>query len=556
MKKKQMSTVQKQMVILSLCAAAFAVLTGLYFLMLKPIVDKMNAPVTTTIEYLEDGNRVLKNSEDEILLTLLPGEEVGTTNRIMITPQVTREYIKSVEVKNPNDSFRLVHHLGQNYYFVEGAELVPINGETIASFFTNSGYLLSMERVAAAGVDDGDEILQDLEQFGLGTRNNDDLYFVVTTTDDEWYKIIIGDKIPTTGGYYVMYENKDGIRPAIYILDTMMEETILSDRYSIMLPIVAEPIKQNETLYVDNFKFYKGYDLMLEIYSAPIPEGSEALVNWQMKYPSPYIISDRYSTLIYAFVYFAGDRVVHAFSADEVISLFYSDEDDEISDDLAGIFQKYGFDDPAVRITFDFKERNYYFVFSKPNERGNYYVLSADFGSIVEISPEKLKFEGELQPFVEWDLLKFVNRGIFDQNINDVESIVVKIPGEEDAVFLFEGSGQELLVTGNGKDMIVNKIGDDDYFRGYYYAMLSIDLLDYETDVYDDKEPLLRMIVTNRDGFVRDYEFFFVEGQTRRSFYRLNGSGDFYVLRDKVLKMRNDTALVLQNLPIAKDARE
>ncbi|MCL1794165.1 MAG: DUF4340 domain-containing protein [Oscillospiraceae bacterium] len=567
-KKKQMSAVKKQMITVASCAGAFAVLACLYFFLLKPIVDKLNAPVTTSIEYLEDGNRILKNSNEEVLLTLLPGEEVGpgNTNRILITPQITREYIKSVEVKNPNDSFTLIHHLGQNYYYVEGAELVPINGETIASFFTNVGYLLSMERVAAKDIDDGNEILENLEQFGLGSKNNDDLYFIVTTTEDVWYKVIIGDKIPTTGGYYVMYEDKDGIRPAIYILDTMMEETILSDKYSIMLPIISEPVKQNEILYIDNFKFYKGYDLMLEIYSAPIPEGSEALVNWQMIYPSPYIISDRYSTLLYAFTNFTGDRVVHAFSAEEIIELFYSEEEDELDEKLADVLREFGFDEPSVRITFDFiakneygeitNERNYYFVFSKPNERGNYYVLSLDFGSIIEISPEKLKFEGELQPFVEWDLLKFVNRGIFDQNINDVESMVVKIPGKEDAVFLFEGEGQDLKVTGNGKELIVNKIGNDDYFRGYYYAMLSIELLDYETDVYDDKEPLIQLIVKNRDGFVRDFEFYFVEGQTRRSFYRLNGSGNFYVLRDKVLKLLNDTELVLQNLPIAKDARE
>jgi hypothetical protein len=86
--------------------------------------------------------------------------------------------------------------------------------------------------------------------------------------------------------------------------------------------------------------------------------------------------------------------------------------------------------------------------------------------------------------------------------------------------------------------------------------MLSIDLLDYESDVYENKQPMIELIVTNRDGFVRHFEFFFVEGQTRRCFYKLNGSGNFYVLRDKVLKLINDTALVLQNLPIAKDARE
>ncbi|MCL2159176.1 MAG: DUF4340 domain-containing protein [Oscillospiraceae bacterium] len=549
-KRKKMSTLQKQLTIVALCVVAFAILAALYFLILKPIIDKQNAPVTNSIEYLPDGNRVLKDSNDEILLTLLPGEEVGTTNRIMITPQVTRENIKSVEVKNPNDSFTLIHHLGQNFYYVEGAELVPINGETIASFFTNVGYLLSMTRVAAKDVDDGNEILSNLEQFGLGAKNIDQLYFVVTTLEDAWYKIIIGDKIPTTGGYYVMYEDKDGIRPAIYILDTMMEETILSDKYSIMLPIVAEPIAMNESLYVDNFKFYKGYDLMIEIYNAPIPEDSEALVNWQMRYPSPYIVSDGYSTLLSAFTYLAGDRVVYAFSGDEVVSLFYSEQEEDLDESLMEVLWEFGFDDPLARISFDFKERDYYLIFSKLNENGKYYVLSMDFGSIVEISPDSLKFEGELRPFIEWDLLKFVNKGIFDQNINNVATIEVKVPGKPDALFELEGTGQELEVLGNGVPM------DIPTFRSFYYALLSIDLIDYEQDVYDDKESLLQLTITNRDGFVRDYKFYFVEGLTRRSFFRFNDQGNFYVLRDKVLKLANDTEKMLQNSFIDRDARE
>ena len=277
--KKSMSQLQKQLLIGAVCVGIFGILLGVFFI-LKPIIEKLNEPVTTMIEPLNDGTgrSVLKTSKGEILETLLPGEEIGpgNMNRIMITSKVERGDMKTVEVKNKDDNYKLVHHLGNNSYYVDGAESVPIDGQTVASFFTNVGYLLSMTRVAASDIDDGNEILADLEPFGL-YPGNPEVYFIVTTTDDEWYKIIIGDKIPTTGGYYVMYEDKDGLRPAIYILDTMMEETILSTKYSIMLPIISQTIPQNELYKIDNFKFYKGRDLMVEIYNAPIPFGAPIL---------------------------------------------------------------------------------------------------------------------------------------------------------------------------------------------------------------------------------------------------------------------------------------
>ncbi|MCL2096825.1 MAG: DUF4340 domain-containing protein [Oscillospiraceae bacterium] len=364
-KYKDMTQIQKQMFIILLCIIIFSVLVVLYLFVLTPIIERLNAPVTTFIEDIEgdpDGKRNFKNSKGEILLTLLPGEEVltfGVNHRILISPKIERAQLKNVQVKNTADSYKLIHHLGNNFYYIEGAEMVPVNGEIIASFFTNIGYLLSMERVAAKDIDDGNIILGDLEQFGLNPEDPG-IYFVVTTIEDEWYKIIIGDKIPTTGGYYVMYEDKDGLRPAIYILDTMMEETILSERYSLMLPVIAEPIRQNEILFADNFRFYKGRDLFVEIYNAPIPPDSDRLVNYQMRYPAPYMVSDRYSSLMMAFVYFAGDKVVYAFKEDDIMA-FLTDEVD-FSDEAVEKLSEFGFDEYTAQISFDYDGRDYYFI--------------------------------------------------------------------------------------------------------------------------------------------------------------------------------------------------
>lgn len=538
---KSMSQLQKQMLIISLCAAFFAVLILLYFFVLKPIIDKLNEPVTTFIEDIKDDpdkKRLFKNTKGETILTLLPGEDVltfGENHRILVTPKVERSEVKNVAVKNHEDNYKLIHHLGQNFYYVEGAELTPINQEIIANFFTNIGYLLSMERVAAKNIDDGNEILADLEAFGLNPEDPN-IYFIVTTTGDVWYKVIIGDKIPTTGGYYVMYEDKDGLRPAIYILDTMMEDTILKERYAIMLPIISNPIPQNEILFATNFKFYKGFDLMIDIYNAPIPEGSEALVNYQMTYPERYPVSDNYSSLMMAFTGFTGESVVYAYSPA-----------DEISEE---ILLKYGFDELTAKITFEHNEQEYYFIFSKPNEKGNYYVLT-EFCSIVEITPDMLRRTEAGQPFIEWDWLKFVDKAIFSENINGVESILVKVPGKEDALFTLEGTRDELEVRGNGK------ILDVPTFRSYYIALLSIEIIDSETTAVEKEDLLLlELKIVNRDGTIRDYSFYFVENNTRRSYYRLNDRADFYVLRDKVLKLAADTEKMLQNEFIERDAME
>jgi hypothetical protein len=566
--KKQLTMLQKQLLIFSICVVFFAILTVLYFFVLKPIIEEKYAPDTITIETLldengkETGRRIVKNRKGEILTTLLDGEVIDERSflknpRIMITEKVERADMKSVQVKNQEDNYKLIHHLGKNILYVEGAEMVPINGEVVPSLITNAGYLLSMMRIAAKDIDDGNEILADLELFGLHP-NDPPAYFIVTKKDNTWYKIIIGDKIPTTGGYYVMYEDENGVRPAIYIVDTTIEETILSTKYSIMLPVITEPIKMMESYLVDNFKFYKGRDLFLHIYEGfidPVARDNGLLINHVMEYPAPFIVSSNYDTLLSQITGIMGDRVVYAFGLDE-----------ELTDE---IIEKYGFDEYSAKIMFDLRDdlengeirKQYYFVFSKPNENGNYYVLT-DFLSIVEVSPEKLKFEGITQTFLDWDLLKFVSTFIFDYNINHVASIEIKAVGKEDAFFTIEpdpnsDKERDRIVKGNGKDLIV-----DGGFRDLYYSILSIELQDFiptDTEKYADEEPILQMIIIMNEengSLVRDYKFYFVEENTRQCYYTINGTGAFYVLREKVLKLMKDTDLILENLKIDREAME
>jgi hypothetical protein len=332
----------------------------------------------------------------------------------------------------------------------------------------------------------------------------------------------------------------------------MMDETVLSSRYSLLAPVVCRPVNNiNDVMFIDNFRFFRGQDLLVEIYNADIPEGSNKLVDPQMRYPAPYAVSDNYNHIRQTLVLnLLGERVVYAFGVDT-----FNLEDDEFDEYFDEIFERFGFVDYSVKITFDFEDGEYFILFSEMNEDGNYYVFSHDFNTIVEISPEEV-------PFVEWDLLRFIDRAIFMENIDDVEMITVKSPGAEDVVFTLEGSGQELQITaergggGSGTGGTSRVLEDVRNFRQFYIAMLSMDMWEYEEDTSSGGEPMCELIINMRNGEVYDFKFYFVPTNTRRCFFTLNGSGQFYVMRDRVLKLINDTAIVFYDEPVDGNALE
>jgi hypothetical protein len=227
--------------------------------------------------------------------------------------------------------------------------------------------------------------------------------------------------------------------------------------------------------------------------------------------------------------------------------------DDEEFDEE--ILEKYGLFDYSCRITFDFNDpddrnnsREYFLLFSQLNEDGNYYAFSADFQTIVEISAEAV-------PFVEWDWTRFVDRAIFMRNIDEVAAMTVKSPGQPDARFELEGLRQDLIVRG-GRDGGASSVIDTHNFRQFYKAILWIELWELEEDTSYDSEPMCELIINMRNGDVYDYKFYFVPANTRRSFFTVNGVGQFHVMRDRVLKLINDTALVLAGEPVDADAQE
>ena len=508
---------QRRLIIISLPVIAGLVLV--YFLVLAPML----IPPAVEIELPE----------------LLDGEVLGINNRILLTNHVTRSEIAYVRVQNHVDEYVVFQDPYSGRFFVETAEFAHVDPEVLAQFMVNVGYLLSMFRVAARDVEDGNEIMEDMEQFGFAEDNAN---FTVTKLDGTWYRIIIGDRIPTEGGYYVMFEDENGLREAIYILDTMMSNTVLANRYALLTPLVTRPMGMTDIIFLDNFRFYRDNQLFLHIYNAEIPEYSDALVNRYMAYPAPYDVSDNFNALLTTLLSgLRGERVVYAFGIDYLMLGEY----DEYDDIFLEVFERFGLMPPASRIMFETQDGEQYdLLFSAPNEDGNYYVFDMHFQTIVEVTPEALSVEHIHAPLTEWELRRFIDRAIFMRNINDVADIEVRSPGQH-VRFELEGLNQDLIVRGGNVGEELQVIYTP-YFRQWYIGTLMIELWEEEPDPrVEGSAPIAELEITMRNGRVYHFAFYFVPTNTRRSFFTLNGSGEFYVMHDRVRKLINDTDLVL-----------
>lgn len=530
--------IKKQLRIIIIGVIGFVVLTALFMLIVKPVFIDISDE--TTPAYVGSLKKMFGISDPRKIgegISMLDGETLGNSERFLMLPQVLKKDISLVEVKNKDTSFK-VHHLqenGEDFYYVEGAELVPTNPETLSSFYVNVGYLLAMTRVAGQDIEDGNELLDNLAQYGLDPAS-DPSWFRVTPFTGDPYRVFLGDLIPTGAGYYVMLEGRN----AVYVLDTGVGDNILNSKNQLLLPYVTIPIAQNEYFYIDKFQYFRDGELFFQV-DQGVPEDG-AIIKYEMMHPAPYKpSSENYDSVLRTFISFIGESVVETDINEETL-------------------KKYGIDKMSHRLKFDYKGTEYDVIFSAKNENGKYYVLSQQFGSIVEVNPYNENDPSYMQ-FLEWGLIKFVDKPIFSKNINDVASITMEYTDESTgkarkSVYVLEGEGADdvfvIKATDAAKGMTDKKL-DTKKFRQFYKSILYVEIQNEEV-MPAGVDPMLTMTIKMDKGQVYKYDFYFTS--TRRCFFTVNGEGNFFILREKVLKLIKDNDLALADLDIIADAPE
>ena len=453
---------------------------------------------------------------------LLEGEVLGTQNRILMMEHIENADIKEIEIHNKTGTFAFSRGKDDEFY-VKGNEGAPFHKGVLSSLVVSTGYTLSMTRVTT---DCGD-----MSEYGLAPED-DPAYYVIRKIDGTEHTVYLGDKIPTGAGYYARYKG----RPAVYVLDLTIELTVLKDLRDLITPILSMPISSTQYYTTKDFWIMKNGELFVHIDYLTEDEKKQlgAMENavYVMKYPTNYTPSTtNYDTILQTFVNFIGLK-----------TLEFGAPGEYLGDDM---LLKYGIDPsvPAYAVHYNFSGLDNLILFSELNENGTYYAYSLIFDLIAEVSPATV-------PFLRWDMIKFVDRPIFQRNINDIAKIEIESPNVNET-FILEGEGQEILITPQSTGETFNK-DEVQNFRQFYKVMLSLQLEDYtENRTADNCMATLR--VTTDSGVKVEYKFY--PYSTRRAFFTINGVGEFYLLRDQVDKMLSDCVKSVQGVPIDSDGK-
>ena len=421
-------------------------------------------------------------------------DEKQKDDTVYLFENAAKENISTFSVdKNGENLYTIFYDEKTDELLLSGYEINPYS-TTFSSIFSRLPSLSVTGTVADA---------LEKERYGLDGEN---AYTVtLSTKDGKTQKVYIGEKLVSGGGYYAQ---KDGSDEILTVTDRV--EMLFCDKLSLLSMTLASPIDSSKYFYTESFKLYKDMKPFVEIELIPEQEREEgnAYGMYRMLYPASYTPADvNYDTVLKSLVNPSAEAIVTTEITPENL-------------------EKYGLTKPSFEIyyTYEGLERSLYF--GTRTGDGLIYVLSDEFGFIGLVGIEK-SF-----PFLDWDLIRYVNPALFGMNIDRVSKISISAPDFEET-YRLDGLGDALVVTAesNGKTV------DTYNFRQLYRVLLMTSMEGYADDTSTD-DWALTFAVETRDENVNEYVFY--RRSTRKCFYTVNGAGEFYVSIDDVNKILSD----------------
>ncbi len=478
--------------------AAAAVLA--YFFVIKPLV-----------EYTE------QLPEEKI--ELLEGEQLGPQNRIFIMEYLKNDNISSVDVHNEYGEWGVVYDTEAEQFYIKDHPSASYDKQMLQSLLSAAGYTLAIERITAKA--------DNLGEYGLSELDNP-AWYVICDKSGNSHKLYIGDIIPSNAGYYVRYDGRD----AVYVLDYTIAETLLSPLESIIDPTLAFPVTSGSYHTINNFAIKRGGELFLALeYVGENKVQADGLSSvHRFLFPAEYVPGDsKYLDVFSKFQDFSG-----------MSTLVYNPDMQDLVE--------YGLDQPEYDLYFEYMGIPNNIIFSKKNTSDNYYAYSPVFDLITEVA-------GENASWLEWDLIEWIERPIFQMSISSIDTIELSGDGNE---YRFKLTSDENGLASVREEISGRNVENLFNFKKFYQSILMTNLQDYAGLDNQQKNALvqngeyMKLVITTVTGEVTELKFYPYE--TRRSYYTINGRGDFYILRDRMVKLLDDAAKVMEDKEIIPDA--
>ncbi len=396
-------------------------------------------------------------------------EVVGFNSRILMFPHIEKSNLRSLEVHNSSGTFTFYrYNINTGLvddtcdFVIKGSILTSYNQELFASLYVSAGYTITTRKIIDPIKDGNGEF----SEYGLVSETRTDeegneytytpAYYILTDKSGNKYKVIIGDKLITGGGYYVQYVSMENgaetKRDAVYVLGSDIEESLLQPIESFVTPTMVYPMSMNNYFDVDEFTIYRrnGEDFKKVVAfsyidlslrentieaSRPYQFNSENLDGYT---PS----SDNIDACL-QYMYTTSFVGVKKLSPTDSDLVKYGLAVDSVDDEGKPTIDF----NPAYMLSFYFDTTDsdgkflstiYQVVMiSEKNEDGNYYVYTAVYDGSTKSSDKELLYtydmiaevEGYCLDFLTWEPYAWISSSYISLNIAYCDEITLSSPG-------------------------------------------------------------------------------------------------------------------------------
>lgn len=491
-------------VILALLIAALAVL---YFAVVRPLINEVaeKEPVETEA-----------------------GEAVGSSDRILLFPKLTRDDISSITVTNAYGGYTFRRDETDSFC-IDQYESMSYKEELLASLIDTCANTLSKVKVMSSAPDER------LSEYGL---DNPTAKWTVTDRGGKQHTVLVGKTLLTGGGYYCMYEG----RRSVYVLSTDVGDTVLAPVENLLTPYIVAGVSKDDYYTITDFRVYKNMELMMKIDIVPKAEqkSTESLAEHLVSYPGRYEPdTETFYNLLMGFAALQGSSVA-----------------DATPDGAGNAWSFYGLDKPATAISYKYGGKTYEIYFSElqKDEDGDFYYASSNMFPTLVVKCSAADFA-----YVDYGLFDWISAYFFQTYITSVDSMHV-VTGDIDVTFRMnhgkDDAGKATLSVETSNGHVISDADDVLNFRQYYKALLSFQVIDYlpmteeqtHALITDESKRSLMLEFNLIGGKTLKYEFF--PYSTRRSAVSIDGSAEFYVYSDLVEKIISDTSRAITGEPI------
>ena len=485
----------------------------------------------------------LLKTNGEYVPDLFDGEYYSY-NSIYILPIRERSEIKSVEIKNSEDHYKLIsiqNESGGSSFKIEGSEHISIDEEMLSSLLADVRVLITnspagQERITTTATN------EDLAHYGLDEAS-DPSWFEVSLVDGTSYRIYIGNSLVTTTGYYVRLEGRKNVvtdengntteYDIVYALQSSLADTVLKSS-AVVVSLNLTPYVGDTIFSATNFTLTRMVngkrEVIIQVGLVEDQGIAASSQTYKMIFPKSYVINeDAYSQSVLTNLAYVeaveivayGDKI-HDASVYEAFGL-------DLDNDRLDKFE----DNNYAVVTFNCASTNdedyeskasiLYFSAKQTDLDGTnfYYVYSPAYEIVGKVLAENYEF-------VDWKLANYTSPFLFFEYFTSTESIDIYCERENlDHYFLISGKersrhvdvmtstsgGQEkVYTTVNGeqvplvydaKYIAVNQgkyEGDFEIFRDLYYVLITRKLALYaeidESTTFAGSDVVARLAIT------------------------------------------------------------